>query len=47
MAEISKIPAREIEFKPGARLFWGKQNALRVLEVDREQNTAFSQKGGL
>ena len=41
MAETIRIPMREIEFRPGALLFWGKQNTpMRVLEVNREEETA-------
>ena len=40
MAENMAIPTTETEFRPGARLFWGKQNVMRVLSVDRENDTA-------
>ncbi len=41
MAGTIEIPMREIEFKPGAQLFLGKQSILmRVLEVNREEGTA-------
>ena len=40
MSDTMTIPTVEVEFKPGARLFWGKQNVMRVLEVDRERDTA-------
>ena len=40
MTESMAIPTTETEFRPGARLFWGKQNVMRVLSVDRENDTA-------
>ncbi len=40
MSDTITIPTVEVEFKPGTRLFWGKQNVMRVLEVDREHDTA-------
>ncbi len=40
MAGTIEIPMREMEFKLGARLFWGKQGAMRVLEVNRKEGTA-------
>ena len=41
MSDTITIPRMEIEFAPGATLFFGKQGTLwRVLEVDRENDTA-------
>ena len=41
MAASMEVPTMEIEFKPGAHLWFGKERIpWRVLEVDRERGTA-------